>query len=165
MENLILGRLSWSDFAIFDVFRDPTISNLIGSSAGWMAVIGAVIVAALLLIKGWWKPLLFDWLCTTDHKKIGIMYMVVGLVMFARGLIEGVVMRSQYVASYDGGFLTANHFSELFSTHGTIMIFFVLMPFLIGFMNLLVPLHIGARDVAFPRLNQVSLGFTIVGAM
>lgn len=165
MEHLILGRLSWSDISLFDAFRDLTASNIVGSSAAWLVVIGALTVAALLLIKGWWRPLLFEWLNTTDHKKIGIMYMVVGLVMFARGLIEGVVMRSQYLVSYQGGYLTPDHFSELFSTHGTIMIFFVLMPFLIGFMNLLVPLHIGARDVAFPRLNQVSLGFTIVGAM
>ncbi|QRF65819.1 cbb3-type cytochrome c oxidase subunit I [Ponticoccus alexandrii] len=165
MEHFIFGRLGWDDIAIFDVFRDPTVSNIVGSSAGWLAVIGGVVVAALLLIKGWWRPLLFEWLNTTDHKKIGIMYIVVGLVMFARGVAEGVVMRTQYVTAFEGGYLTADHFSELFSTHGTIMIFFALMPFLIGFMNLLVPLMIGARDVAFPRLNQISLGFTIVGAM
>ena len=165
MEHFIFGRLGWDDLAIFDVFRDFTISNLVGSSAGWLVVIGGIITVALLLIKGWWKPLLFDWLRTTDHKKIGIMYIVLGLVMFARGVAEGVVMRTQYVTSYQGGYLTPDHFSELFSTHGTIMIFFVLMPFLIGFMNLLVPLMIGARDVAFPRLNQISFGFTAVGAL
>ena len=165
MVHFIFGRLGWDDIAIFDVFREPSVSNIVGSSAGWLVVIGALIVGALLLIKGWWRPLLFNWLNTTDHKKIGIMYIVVGLVMFARGVAEGVVMRSQYVTGYQGGYLTPDHFSELFSTHGTIMIFFVLMPFLIGFMNLLVPLMIGARDVAFPKLNQVSLGFTVVGAL
>ncbi|MCK5930862.1 MAG: cbb3-type cytochrome c oxidase subunit I, partial [Fulvimarina manganoxydans] len=98
-------------------------------------------------------------------KKIGIMYMTFAGVMFIRGVLEGVVMRAHLMSSYQGGFLSSEHFAELFSTHGTIMIFFVLMPALIGLMNLLVPLQIGARDVAFPKLNQISLGFTAVGGV
>jgi cytochrome o ubiquinol oxidase subunit 1 len=165
MSSAFLGRLTFDDITLFEVFRDFTISTAVGSGAAWIAVLGAVIMVALITWKGWWRALVFEWLNTTDHKKIGIMYITVGIVMFARGVAEGVVMRVHLATSYQGGILSTGHFSELFSTHGTIMIFFVLMPFLIGFMNLLVPLQIGARDVAFPRLNQIGLGFTVVGAM
>ena len=159
-----LGRLGWEDVELLDAFRDPTTSNIVGSSASWLVVIGAIFVVGLLTVKRWWKPLFLDWLISTDHKKIGIMYMVLGLVMFARGVAEGMVMRAHLATAYEGGFLAPEHFAELFSTHGTIMIFFVGMPFITGFMNFLIPLQIGARDMAFPVLNQASLGLTTVGA-
>jgi Heme/copper-type cytochrome/quinol oxidases, subunit 1 len=72
-------------------------------------------------------------------------------------------MRVNQAVALDGGFLSSDHFNQLFTTHGTNMIFFVAMPFLIGLINIVVPLQIGARDVAFPKLNQISLGLTAVG--
>ncbi|MEE2951212.1 MAG: cbb3-type cytochrome c oxidase subunit I [Pseudomonadota bacterium] len=164
-ETFLLGRLSLADIEPLKLFQNPDISTAIGSLASWVVIVGAIAVVALLTVKGWWKPLFTEWLNTTDHKKIGIMYLTFAGVMFIRGVLEGVVMRAHLMTSYEGGFLTSEHFAELFSTHGTIMIFFVLMPALIGLMNLLVPLQIGARDVAFPKLNQVSLGFTAVGGV
>ncbi|HNA18294.1 MAG TPA: cbb3-type cytochrome c oxidase subunit I, partial [Ferruginibacter sp.] len=94
-----------------------------------------------------------------DHKKIGIMYIVLGLVMLARGVIEGVVMRGHQAAALQGGFLSSEHFGELFTTHGTIMILFVAVPLVVGFINIIVPLQIGARDMASPLLNAMSYWF------
>ena len=105
---------------------------------------------ALLSAKGWWRPLWRDWLTSLDHKKIGIMYIVLALVMFARALAEAVVMRAQQAAAVgDPGFLSGEHFGQLFSTHGSIMIFFMAMPFLTGLINYVMPIQIGARVRAF----------------
>ena len=164
MSDGLLGRLTWNSVEPFEVFRDPSFSTIVGSSAAWLVVIGAVVVLTVLTVMRWWGPLFRDWIFSTDHKKIGIMYIVIALVMFARGVAEGFVMRAHQATAYQGGFLAPEHWSELFSTHGTIMIFFVAMPLIIGFMNFLIPLQIGARDMAFPVLNQASLGFTFVGA-
>ncbi|RFC66345.1 cytochrome ubiquinol oxidase subunit I [Fulvimarina endophytica] len=164
-ESFLFGRLSLSDFEPLKIFHNPDLSTAIGSIASWIVIVGVVAVLGLLTVKRWWGPLFTQWLNTTDHKKIGIMYLAFAGIMFTRGVLEGVVMRAHLMTSYEKGFLSSEHFAELFSTHGTIMIFFVLMPALIGLMNLLVPLQIGARDVAFPKLNQISLGFTVVGGM
>ncbi|GAB4382582.1 cbb3-type cytochrome c oxidase subunit I [Albidovulum sp.] len=110
-------------------------------------------MVALLTWFRLWRPLWRDWLTSVDHKRIGIMYVVLALVMLLRGVIEGAVMRSQQAAGLGGGFLTPEHFGELFSTHGTIMIFFVAMPFVAGLINFVMPLQIGARDVSFPVEN------------
>lgn len=95
---------------------------------------------------------------------IGIMYIVLALVMMARGVVEGVVMRAHQSTALGGGFLSADHFAQLFSTHGTIMILFVAMPLLIGLINYVMPLQIGARDMIFPVMNQISLGLTTAAA-
>ena len=101
-----------------------------------------------------------------DHKKIGVMYMVIALVMLSRALIEGVLMRMQQAAAINHpGFLSPDHFGQLFSTHGSIMIFFMAMPFLTGMMNYVMPLQIGARDMAFPWANSIALWLTIGAAM
>ena len=113
---------------------------------------------------GAWGTLWRDWLTSTDHKRIGIMYVVLSLVMLARGVIEGALMRTQQAFGLHGGFLTPEHFSELFTTHGTIMIFFVAMPLIAGVINYIMPLQIGARDMSFPVMNQISLGLTATGA-
>src|SRR5207253_7763921 len=90
------------------------------------------------------------WLTTVDHKRIGIMYILTSLVFFGAGGILALVMRAQ-LATPNEHFVTRNSYDELFTMHGTTMIFLVVVPILAGFGNYLVPLMIGARDVAFPR--------------
>ena len=164
--ELIFGQLQWTSFVFAGAIKDPSLSEFIASGAGSIAVIGAVFIVVLLTVKGWWVPLWRDWLTSVDHKKVGIMYIVVALVMFARAVIEAALMRAQQLVAYDSaGFLSADHFGQLFSTHGTIMIFFVAMPFITGLMNYIMPLQIGARDVSFPLLNAISLMLTVAGAI
>jgi cytochrome o ubiquinol oxidase subunit I len=160
----LFGRLNLQSLPIVEALNDPSVSNLIGAGASALVVIGAIAVVVLLSYFHKWQWLWREWLTSTDHKRIGIMYIVLALIMMARGVIEGVLMRTQQAFGLGGGFLTDSHFAELFSTHGTIMIFFVAMPFIAGFVNYIMPLQIGARDVAFPVLNQISLALTAVGA-
>jgi len=138
----------------------------------WVAMGGAAVtvgggLAVFLLITYLraWKVLWTDWLTSVDHKKIGIMYVVLALVMLVRGFIDALMMRAQQAISLNNeGYLPPEHFEQIFSSHGTIMIFFVAMPFLTGLINIIVPQQIGARDVAFPFLNSVSLWMTAAGA-
>jgi len=130
-----------------------------------ITVLGALGVAGLITWMGKWRYLWSEWLTSVDHKKIGIMYVTLALVMLVRGFIDAIMMRTQQaVALHSQGYLPPGHFDQIFSSHGTIMIFFVAMPFLLGLFNVVVPLQIGARDVAFPFLNSVSLWFTASGA-
>ena len=128
-----------------------------------------VILGAITYYRSWgylWR----EWLTTVDHKKIGVMYCLLGLVMFFRGFIDGVMMRTQQVMAvgphspgYLGalhGYLPPYHFGQIYSAHGTIMILFAITPILIGLMNIVVPLQIGARDMAYPYLNAVSFWLT-----
>ncbi|PZX15721.1 cytochrome o ubiquinol oxidase subunit 1 [Palleronia aestuarii] len=163
--NNLLGRLTWDDVKLFEVFEEFSIDSAVASGAAWVAVLGLVAVLAWITLARRWVWLWREWLTSVDHKKIGIMYIILGFVMMARGIAEGVVMRTHQATALDGGFLSNHHWAELFSTHGTVMIFFVGMPFITGFMNYLIPLQIGARDMAFPLLNQVSLGLTTTGAI
>ncbi|PRY93799.1 cytochrome o ubiquinol oxidase subunit 1 [Hasllibacter halocynthiae] len=164
MADPIFGRLDWTVTPFDDFFRDPSINEGVAAAAASAVPLGAVAVIAFLTWKGLWGPLWRDWLTSADHKKIGIMYFVLAGVMMLRGVLEGAVMRTHQVTALDGGVLSAEHFAQLFSTHGTIMIFFVATPLITGLMNYVVPLQIGARDVAFPVLNQISLGLTAAGA-
>ncbi|MGH6992911.1 MAG: cbb3-type cytochrome c oxidase subunit I, partial [Caulobacteraceae bacterium] len=163
-----LGRLSPDSLPFWTMAHHPTVTNLvnggIGGTAALMVVAGALIVFALITRYGLWRRLWSEWLTSTDHKKIGIMYVTLALVMLARALIEAGLMRAQQAFGLGGGFLAPDHFAQLFSTHGTIMIFFMAMPFLIGVINFVMPLQIGARDVSFPVLNSISLGLTAAGA-
>ncbi|KDE45938.1 hypothetical protein DI43_18825 [Geobacillus sp. CAMR12739] len=102
-----------------------------------------------------WKWLWNEWLTTVDHKKIGVMYIICAVLMLFRGGVDALLMRAQLTAP-NMKFLDAQHYNEIFTTHGTIMILFMAMPFIIGLMNIVVPLQIGARDVAFPYLNALS---------
>ncbi len=157
----LVGRIEPSSFAFVRAWRDPSLSEIIGAGAAAMVVLGAVAVVALLTWKGWWRPLWRDWLTSLDHKKIGIMYVVLAFVMLSRALIEAVLMRVQQATAIDApGVVDPEHFAQLFSTHGSIMIFFMAMPFLTGLINYAVPLQIGARDVSFPLLNSISLWLT-----
>jgi len=162
--EFIFGRLDWSALTFLKVFHQPNINNAIASGAGFVEIFG--IIGAILFISyfKFWRELWLNWITSTDHKKIGIMYLVIGLVMMARGIVEGFVMRLHQASVPIGGIVDANHFAELFSTHGTIMIFFVVMPLIFGLVNYIMPLQIGARDMAFPVMNQISLGLTACGA-
>ena len=163
-----LGRLSLDSLPFWQMLQDPSdanvINGIIATGAASMVVIGAIVAVALITRHRKWGVLWSDWLTSPDHKKIGIMYVVLAFVMLARALIEALLMRTQQAFGLGGGFLSPDHFAQLFSTHGTIMIFFMAMPFLTGVINYVMPLQIGARDVAFPVLNSISLGLTAAGA-
>ena len=165
MTDPIFGRLQWSSLSVHEFIADPNVSTAVAAGAGLVVVIGAVALLWALTRYRLWGRLWRDWLTSVDHKKIGIMYIVLALVMMARGVIEGVVMRAHQATALGGGFLSADHFAQLFSTHGTIMILFVAMPLLIGLINYVVPLQIGARDMAFPVMNQVRRGLTTAAAV
>ena len=130
-------------------------------------LIGIAGILGLLTYLGRWKWLWDEWLTTVDHKRVGIMYVLLALVMLLRGFSDAIMMRSQQaLASNDGrGFLPPEHYDQIFSAHGTIMIFFMAMPFVVGLMNFVVPLQIGARDVAFPVMNALSFWLTAAGAL
>jgi cytochrome o ubiquinol oxidase subunit 1 len=162
MLDAIFGRLTWDSIILVQAVEDPNINTIITASAAAMMPVGGVMIVALLTWLKWWKPL-FEGLTSVDHKKIGTMYIIFAVIMLFRGVVEGMLMRANQAVGLNGGFLSSDHFNQLFTTHGTNMIFFVAMPFLIGLINIVVPLQIGARDVAFPRLNQISLGLTAAG--
>jgi cytochrome o ubiquinol oxidase subunit 1 len=133
------------------------------------AIIIVLLAAILSLItyKGWWPYLWREWLTSTDHKRLGVMYVVLALVMLIRGFSDAIMMRSQLAvaAGAAAGYLPPEHYNQIFSAHGTIMIFFVAMPLVIGLMNFVVPLQLGVRDVAFPVLNSVSFWLTAAGVL
>ena len=159
-----LGTLSADSFPFVEAWRDPTVSKIIGAFAASIVVIGAAVAFALITFLGKWRYLWTEWLTSLDHKKIGIMYIVFSLVMLTRALIEAVLMRLQQAVAINApGVVSPEHFGELFSTHGTIMVFFMAMPFIAGLINLAMPLQIGSRDVAFPFMNSISLFLTIGG--
>ena len=128
----------------------------------------AALLAALayVAVKGWIPYLWREWITSVDHKRIGVMYMMLGVVMLLRGFIDAVMMRSQQSMAFHAlGYLPPEHYDQIFSAHGTIMIFFAAMPLIIGLMNFVVPLQLGVRDVAFPTLNSVSFWLTCTGAL
>jgi cytochrome o ubiquinol oxidase subunit 1 len=135
-------------------------------------VTGAVVILALLAILAWvviaghlsylWR----EWITSVDHKRIGVMYVLLAAVMLLRGFSDAIMMRAQQaIAFHSQGYLPPEHFNQIFSAHGTLMILFVAMPFVIGLMNLVVPLQLGVRDVAFPTLNSVGFWLTATGAL
>ena len=157
LATLIFGRLSLSSIP----FHDPII---LITFAG-VALIGGGVVAALTYYKVWgylWK----EWFTSIDHKRIGVMYMILGLIMLLRGFADAIMMRIHQAMAFGDsmGYLPPDHYDQIFTAHGVIMIFFVAMPFVVGLMNYIVPLQIGARDVAFPFLNNLSFWMTAAGA-
>ena len=132
-----------------------------------VVVLGGLATLALITKYRLWGYLWKEWFTTVDHKKIGIMYMILGLIMFLRGFADAVMMRLQQAIAFGGseGYLNAHHYDQIFTAHGVIMIFFVAMPMITGLMNYLVPLQIGARDVSFPFLNNFSFWMTTAGAI
>jgi cytochrome o ubiquinol oxidase subunit I len=158
LTHLILGRLSLEAIP----YREPIlVFTFIGVAIGVVAVLGA------LTYFRWWAPLWRNWICSIDHKKIGIMYVVLGVVMLLRGFADALMMRAQQAIAFNGnpGFLPPHHYDQIFTAHGVIMIFFVAMPLVTGLMNYVVPLQIGARDVAFPFLNNFSFWMTVGGSV
>ncbi|MGA7561606.1 MAG: cytochrome o ubiquinol oxidase subunit I [Desulfobaccales bacterium] len=141
--------------------------NMIVMSAVGGALLLALVILGLVTYYRKWTYLYQEWLTSLDHKKIGIMYIILALVMLLRGFSDAIMMRSQQAIAAGGslGYLPPNHFDQIFSAHGSIMIVFMAMPFLVGLMNIVVPQQIGARDVAFPFMNSLSLWLTAAGAM
>ncbi|MBO0902232.1 cbb3-type cytochrome c oxidase subunit I [Jiella sonneratiae] len=159
-----MDRLWFFFFGTLNYDSLPFYSTIATIAAG-IVVAGALVTFGLITWYGKWTALWKNWLTSVDHKKIGIMYVVVAFVMMARAVVEASMMRLQQALSFDApGYLPPEHFAQLFSTHGTIMIFFMAMPFLTGLINYAMPLQIGARDVAFPVLNSISLCLTGGGA-
>lgn len=156
--NPWLGRLTWSAF--------PSEEPIVVATFFVVIAIAAAILVAITRAK-LWKPLWGDWLTSVDHKKIGIMYMVLGVVMLLRGFADALMMRAQQAIAFNGsaGYLPPHHYDQVFTAHGVVMIFFVAMPLITGLMNYVVPLQIGARDVAFPFLNNFSFWMTTAGAV
>lgn len=155
----LLGRISWESIPMA---HDPIVL------ATFIAVVlGSLVVLAALTKFKLWGPLWRDWVCSIDHKKIGIMYIVLGLIMLLRGFADAVMMRIQQAMAFGDsmGYLPPHHYDQIFTAHGVIMIFFVAMPLVTGFMNYLIPLQIGARDVSFPFLNNFSFWMTATGAI
>ncbi|MFV0436464.1 MAG: cbb3-type cytochrome c oxidase subunit I [Desulfopila sp.] len=128
-------------------------------------LLGALFICALLTYYKKWSWIWNDWLISVDHKKIGVMYTILGLVMLLRGFSDGLLMRSQQAIAVgqNHGFLSPDHFAQIFTAHGTIMLLFVLMPIFVGLMNIVIPLQLGARDVAFPLINSISFWLTVTG--
>ena len=146
-----------------DAFQHDAVQNM----AVMGGVVNGILLIALITYLKKWKWLWNEWITTVDHKKIGIMYIVVVLIMFLKGFADAVLMRIQQSTATGEAqaFLTSSHFQEIFSAHGATMIFFVAMGFMFGLLNLIVPLQIGARDLAFPFLNAVSFWLFTAGAM
>ena len=138
---------------------------LIGTFAA--VALGGLVLVALITRFKLWGYLWHEWFTSVDHKKIGIMYMILGVIMLLRGFADALMMRGQQAIAFAGneGYLPPHHYDQIFTAHGVIMIFFVAMPFVTGLMNYVVPLQIGARDVAFPFLNNFSFWMTVGGAV
>jgi cytochrome o ubiquinol oxidase subunit I len=153
----MFGKLSW-DAIPFDQPIPMATS----------AAVGAVLLGVLLWVwlKGYVPYLWREWITSVDHKRIGVMYCLLGLVMLVRGFADAIMMRSQQALAFNApGYLPPEHYDQIFSAHGTIMIFFVAMPLVVGLMNFVVPLQLGVRDVAFPTLNSVSFWLTATGVL
>jgi cytochrome o ubiquinol oxidase subunit I len=142
----------------------PYDQPIIMGAFGFMGVV-AVSVVVILTHSRRWNWLWTEWLTTVDHKKIGVMYILLALIMLLRGFSDAIMMRTQLAVASGGsaGYLPPEHYDQIFTAHGVIMIFFMAMPFMVGLINIVVPLQIGARDVAFPVLNSLSFWLTFAG--
>lgn len=158
LTKLIFGTLTLDAIP----FHNPIIMG-----AGAFMGLSALAVLFVITYYRKWTYLWTDWITTIDHKKIGIMYLILSMVMLLRGFSDAILMRLQQAmaAGNNLGFLPPEHYNQIFSAHGVIMIFFVAMPMMFALLNMVVPLQIGARDVAYPYLNSVSFWLTFVGAM
>jgi cytochrome o ubiquinol oxidase subunit I len=131
-----------------------------------VVILIALGVLVLITAKGWWPYLWGEWITSVDHKRIGVMYCLLGAVMLIRGFADAIMMRTQQALAINApGYLPPEHYDQIFTAHGTIMILFGAMPLVLGFMNFLVPLQLGVRDVAFPTFNSVGFWLTASGAL
>ena len=158
LQKLVFGRLTWEAIP----YHEPILVLTFAA-----VVLGGLGLLGLITWKGWWGYLWTEWFTSVDHKKIGIMYVVLALVMLTRGFADAIMMRAQQAVAFGAneGYLPPHHYDQIFTAHGVIMIFFMAMPFVTGLMNFVVPLQIGARDVAFPFLNNFSFWMTVSGAV
>ncbi|GEP00670.1 cytochrome o ubiquinol oxidase subunit I [Methylobacterium haplocladii] len=158
LQKLIFGRFSLEDIPFHEPILQVTFAGV--------AVVGLAVLGVITYYR-FWGPMWRDWITSVDHKKIGIMYIILAMVMLLRGFADALLMRAQQSMAFgeNQGFLPPHHYDQIFSAHGVIMIFFVAMPFVTGMMNYVVPLQIGARDVAFPFLNNFSFWMTVSGAI
>ncbi|MBP0620726.1 cytochrome o ubiquinol oxidase subunit I [Cupriavidus consociatus] len=158
LANLIFGRLTWEAIPL----HEPI---LIGTFIA--VVLGGLVLVGAVTKYGLWGYLWREWFTSIDHKKIGIMYVILGIIMLLRGFADAVMMRIQQAIAFgdNAGYLPPHHYDQIFTAHGVIMIFFVAMPLVTGLMNFVMPLQIGARDVAFPFLNNFSFWMTTGGAI
>jgi cytochrome o ubiquinol oxidase subunit 1 len=154
----LVGKLSWNVIP----FDQP-----IPLLASVLMIVAILLILLWITVRGHWPYLWREWLTSVDHKRIGVMYCVLALVMLLRGFTDAIMMRSQQAlaAGAGQGYLPPEHYDQIFSAHGVIMIFFMAMPIMIGLMNFAVPLQLGVRDVAFPTLNSVSLWLTASGVL
>src|SRR6202046_754949 len=153
----MLGKLTWAAIP----FDQP-----IPMIASGVVALALLAVLAWVFVRGPLPYLWREWITSVDHKRIGIMYTLLAMVMLLRGFSDPIMTRSQQaLAVQSEGYLPPEHYDQIFSAHGTLMIFFVAMPFVIGLMNFVVPLQLGIRDVAFPTLNSVSFWLTATGAL
>ncbi|ADG12150.1 cytochrome o ubiquinol oxidase subunit I [Caulobacter segnis] len=156
--KFIFGRLTWDAIPLHEPILLVTFA---------MVALGGLTVLALLTRYKLWGYLWREWLTSVDHKKIGVMYIILAIVMLLRGFADALMMRAQQAMAFGevAGYLPPHHYDQIFTAHGVIMIFFVAMPLVTGLMNLVVPMQIGARDVAFPFLNNFSFWMTVGGAV
>ncbi len=154
----MFGRLTWNSVPWGQPI--PLITSLV-------VIVAIAAVLVWVTINKWWPYLWNEWITSTDHKRIGVMYIVLALVMLVRGFADALMMRAQQTVAIGAsqGYLPPEHYDQIFSAHGTIMIFFMAMPFIIGLINFVVPLQLGVRDVAFPTMNNVSFWLTASGAL
>ncbi|HEY9133889.1 MAG TPA: cytochrome o ubiquinol oxidase subunit I [Dyella sp.] len=154
----MLGKLSLDAVPMHEPIIMGTLAVVV---LGGLALVGAVTYA------GKWGYLWKEWFTSVDHKRIGVMYIILALIMLLRGFADAIMMRMQQaIANNDGaGYLPPHHYDQIFTAHGVIMIFFVAMPLIVGLMNIVVPLQIGARDVAYPFLNSLSFWLAVAGAI
>ena len=154
----MFGKLSWEAVP----FHEPIVMVTIAM----IALGGLALFAGITYFKKW-TYLWTEWLTSVDHKKIGVMYIIVAMVMLLRGFADAIMMRTQLAMATEGspGYLPPEHYDQIFTAHGVIMIIFMAMPFFTGLMNLAVPLQIGARDVAYPFLNSLSFWLLVSGVV
>lgn len=156
--SFLLGKLSWDAIPF---------NELPAMLAGAGMIGGAILVVALITYFKKWNYLWTEWFTSVDHKKIGVMYIIVAIIMLVRGFADAMLMRAQQAMAVGSnhGFLPPHHYDQIFTAHGVIMIFFMAMPFMVGLMNIVIPLQIGARDVAFPFLNSLSFWLFVAGVI
>lgn len=151
--HFVFGRLTLSDFV-----HDPIMAG-----AGYAMVLALVGFVILMTVLKRWKWLWKEWITSLDPKKIGVMYLIVSAIMLLRGVADALLIRTQQATNGSLGILSSDHFQQIFSSHGSIMIFFVAMGIIFGLFNLIVPMQIGSRDVAFPFMNSISFWLFFAG--
>ena len=155
--SMIFGKLTWDSIPW---------NNPLPLVAFGVAALGGVALLGWAWKRGHFPYIWREWITSVDHKRIGIMYCILAAVMLLRGFSDALLMRAQQAIAYmNPGFLPPDHYDQVFTAHGVLMIFFVAMPFIVGLMNFAVPLQLGVRDMAFPTLNSVSFWLTAAGAL